>query len=344
MLRLALHWQILIGMIVGTVVGVTLNIAGSGTSVVLRDGLPPGIESVSMTDTASRSEITITGNDGQQVTRAIDPLGKNGDFRTLDDLRQADPIAATLYVQHGQSSAKRVGAWFKRIGGLFLRMLQMVAVPLIITSLLTGVLGLGLGDGVGRMFRNTILYYLATSFLAIVTGLIAVNLIRPGLSDIDVKPTGIAKITEAKPLGEVLFDQLEAMIPANPLAALTEPNFLSIIAFTIAFGLFTLAVGGETLERVKGAATAGFEVMMAMTAAIIRLAPIGVLFLIASVTATQGPDIFVTLGWYVIAVALALGRSRDDHVATDIEVCRQAESGSVRQGYVARAVDGVQQR
>ncbi len=46
-------------------------------------------------------------------------------------------------------------------------------------------------------------------------------------------------------LGEVLFDQLEAMIPANPLAALTEPNFLSIIAFTIAFGLFTLAVGGR---------------------------------------------------------------------------------------------------
>jgi proton glutamate symport protein len=180
-------------------------------------------------------------------------------------------------------------------------------VPLIITSLLTGILGLGDGEGVGRMFRYTVLYYVSTSFLAIATGLLAVNLIRPGLSNIDAGATGQTKVTEAKPLGEVLFDQLEAMIPANPLSAVTEPNFLSIIAFTIAFALFSLSVGGETLERIKGAATAGFEVMMAMTTAIIRLAPIGVLFLIASVTATQGPEIFITLGWYVIAVAFALG-------------------------------------
>lgn len=306
MLRLALHWQILIGMFMGTVIGVALNIAGSERTVSVREGLPTGIQSVVMIDTASRTEIEIVREDGTRINHAIDPLGKAGEFRTLDDLKAADSTAASLYVQHGQSIAKRIGAWFKRIGGLFLRMLQMVAVPLIVTSLLTGVLGLGVRDGVGRMFRNTILYYLATSVLAIATGLVAVNLIRPGLSDLDVKPIGAVTVTEAKPLGEVLFEQLEAMIPANPIAALAAPNFLSIIAFTIAFALFTLSVGNETLTRVQRAATAGFEVMMAMTAAIIRLAPIGVLFLIASVTATQGPDIFITLGWYVIAVASAL--------------------------------------
>ncbi len=120
----------------------------------------------------------------------IDPVGKAGDFRTLNDLRNADAAVAALYIQHGQSFAKRMGAWFKRIGGLFLRMLQMVAVPLIMASLLTGILGLGEGEGVGRMFRNTILYYLATSFLAITTGLLAVNLIRPGLSNIEAGAIG----------------------------------------------------------------------------------------------------------------------------------------------------------
>jgi Na+/H+-dicarboxylate symporter len=113
-------------------------------------------------------------------------------------------------------------------------------------------------------------------------------------------------VGETASLGEVLFHQLEAIVPANPLAALTEPNFLSIIAFTITFGLFTVAVGGETSERIKSAVDAGFEVMMAMTTAIIRLAPIGVLFLIAYVTATQGADVFRALSWYVLAVAVAL--------------------------------------
>lgn len=307
MFRLALHWQILIGMIAGTVIGVGLNIGASEKTVDVHTGLPPGLQSLSVNDTASRTEIRLLRDDGAVDQFVIDPLGKPGDFRTLDDLKSSDATAAALYVEHGQSFAKHLGAWFQRIGGLFLRMLQMVAVPLIITSLLTGILGLGEGEGVGRMFRYTIVYYVTTSFLAITTGLLAVNLIRPGLSNIDAGATGQVKVTEAKPLGEVLFDQLEAMIPANPLSAVTEPNFLSIIAFTIAFALFSLSVGGETLQRIKDAAIAGFNVMMAMTTAIIRLAPIGVLFLIASVTATQGPEIFITLGWYVVAVALALG-------------------------------------
>ncbi len=308
MFRLALHWQILIGMVAGTVIGIVLNLVASQKSVEVRQNLPPGIESVSITDSASRSQIEIVRDD-QQVDRfVIDPIGEPGDFRTVDDLRNSDAAAASLYLQHGQSTAKRIGGWLSKIGGLFLRMLQMVAVPLIVTSLLTGIIGLGAGEGVGRMFRYTITYYVATSFLAIVTGLFVVNLIRPGLSgDVNAKPISAATVSEAKPLGQVLFDQLEAMIPANPLAALTAPNFLSIIAFTIAFGLFTLSVGGETMARINAFATAGFDVMMAMTTAIIRLAPIGVLFLIASVTATQGAEIFVSLSYYVLAVALALG-------------------------------------
>jgi Na+/H+-dicarboxylate symporter len=306
MFRLALHWQILIGMLFGSLCGVLVNMFASERSVNVRENLPAGIERFVSSDTASRSMIEIQRSGGEISRYTIDPLGKQGDFRSLDDLRKVDSTAVDLFLRDGQSMAKRIGAWCQRIGGLFLRMLQMVAVPLIVTSLLTGILGLGDGEGVGRMFRYTISYYLSTSLLAIITGLAAVNLIRPGLSRIEAGAIGEPKIDAAKPLGEVLFDQLEAMIPANPLAALTEPNFLSIIAFTIAFALFTLSVGGQTLERIRAAAMAGFDVMMAMTTAIIRLAPLGVLFLIAAVTATQGLEIFITLGWYVIAVALAL--------------------------------------
>ncbi len=232
MTRLALHWQIAIGMLAGALLGIALNVWG-------------------------------------------------GD-------------AADLW-----------GGRFQQLGGLFLRMLKMVAVPLVVSSLASGVLGLGGAAHLGRMFSRTLLYYLATSVLAILTGLAAVNLIRPGLGG------GPREVAPAEGVGggglaDVLFQQIENLIPANPLAAFVEPNFLSIIAFTIAFAIFALHVGGDVARRVRAAADTGFAVMMAMTHAIIRLAPIGVFFLVAATTATQGTGVFVSLSAYMLTVAVAL--------------------------------------
>ena len=216
---------------------------------------------------------------------------------------------ADLYETRGQSPARAWVERFRRLGGLFLRLLKMVAVPLIITSLASGVLGLGGTGSIGRMFSRTLGYYFATSLLAIVTGLVVVNIVRPGLSGGGL-PVAAAEAAgapaAAQGLGDVLFAQVEAMIPENPFAAVVEPNFLSIIAFTIAFSIFAMLVGGEVAAAVRRAAETGFDVMMAMTTAIIRLAPLGVFFLVAYVTATQGLDVFRSLAWYMLAVAIAL--------------------------------------
>ncbi|TWT78978.1 Proton glutamate symport protein [Planctomycetes bacterium CA13] len=309
MLRLALHWQILIGMLVGSIIGISLNATCSSKTVQLtaEDGLPTGVSTAEVIDSSSSTIIRYTDKDGTTTERTVDPVSQaEGVFASIDTLETADPVAVRIYLTHGKSTAKRIGDWFARLGGLFLRMLQMVAVPLIVTSLTTGVIGLGSSEGIGRMFRRTVLYYLATSMLAIGTGLLAVNLVRPGLRVGQVENVNVPS-TESESLVDVLFHQLEAMIPANPLGAFVSPNYLSIIAFTIAFALFSISVGGRTKEFVGDLATAGFEVMMAMTMAIIRLAPIGVFFLIAAVTATQGVGVFGSLAWYVVAVSLALG-------------------------------------
>ncbi|TWU37065.1 dicarboxylate/amino acid:cation symporter [Novipirellula artificiosorum] len=308
MLRLALHWQILIGMLAGTLIGLVLNMTCSTRSVEIAESsrLPKGIVAANIDDSSASTRIRYTNSAGTTIERTIDPVDRSENvFPSVEMLAQSDPIAVQIYERHGQSLAKRVGAWFSRLGGLFLRMLQMVAVPLIVTSLMTGVIGLGSSAGIGRMFRRTIVYYLCTSMLAITTGLFVVNVIRPGLRGEAVK---VAKVetSDAASLVDVLFAQLEAMIPKNPLSALVAPNYLSIIAFTIAFSLFTISVGGRTQDRIGSLATAGFEVMMAMTMAIIRLAPVGVFFLIAAVTATQGANVFMSLAWYVVAVASAL--------------------------------------
>jgi Na+/H+-dicarboxylate symporter len=195
----------------------------------------------------------------------------------------------------------------QRLGGIFLRLLKMVSVPLIVASLAAGVLGLGGTEGLGRMFSRTLVYYLATSMLAILTGIVLVNLLRPGIG------TGLATPAAPVPAAvaavgvlDMLFSQLESLIPANPLAALVEPNFLSIITFTLAFSIVALQCGGEVAARVRAAAQTGLAVMMRMTSAIIRLAPLGVLFLVAAVTATQGVAMIRALGLYMLTVALGL--------------------------------------
>lgn len=241
---------------------------------------------------------------------------------TVKQLQKKDAAAYALFRRHGRSTARTVGDLSETIGNLFLRMLMMVSVPLIITSLITGITGLGKAERLGKMFGRTILYYIATSLLAICTGLIVFNMIDPGG---DTPPTMLANVAveenvaaardavggkptarEGKELTTVLFEQIENMIPPNPFAAIASANFLSVIAFSLAFGICTILVGGRTAEVIGGFFESAFNVMMTMTMLIIRLAPYGVFFLMLSATATQGLVVFGTLGWYMLTVSCAL--------------------------------------
>jgi Na+/H+-dicarboxylate symporter len=153
-----------------------------------------------------------------------------------------------------------------------------------------------------------------------------VNLIRPGvdnvpaaaradagdvlaaadrpLPDDEAAPRDDPK--EGKSLVTVLFEQVQTMIPRNPFEALARAEFLSVIAFSLFFGICTILVGGRTAEVIGSFFSAAFDVMMTMTMFIIRLAPLGVFFLMLSATASQGIGVFGTLGWYMVTVACAL--------------------------------------
>ncbi len=329
MTRLALHWQILIAMILGALLGVGLNqTSGFARSNVLeirsQTVQPLGASTTRIPnckawfeDSSNQTLIRITEKehryiavrgplenpvenwpDGESPTNVVE-------YTTLKQLKSADPVAWSLFQLNGRSTARRVGDIGQILGDLFLRMLKMVSIPLIITSLLTGITGLGKADRLGKMFGRTLSYYMATSLIAIVTGLLMVNIIRPGVGQ--GAPTIVqSDASSGKTLGTVLFEQLLNMIPTNPFEAAANGSFLSIIAFTIVFGVFTILVGGSHAERISELANACFEVMMRMTLAIIHLAPIGVLFLMLSATASQGAGVFGTLGWYMLAVFCAL--------------------------------------
>jgi proton glutamate symport protein len=199
------------------------------------------------------------------------------------------------------------------VGEVFLRLLQMLVVPLIVSSLITGVTSLGSSNRLGRLAAGTFAYYLASTTLAIATGLLLVNLIRPGAG---VDPALVVDGSEAAtaPLvvdadagvGSILWEQLKRMVPTNPLGAAADGDMLPIIFFTLLLGVAILAVGGRRAATLRDFFESLFHVMMKMTLFVLRLAPLGVLGFMLHAAAGHGLDAFRALGMYVLTAGAAL--------------------------------------
>lgn len=222
-----------------------------------------------------------------------------------DSVDRLPSVWKDLAEQHPPGLAGTMMTLSKAVGDLFLRLLKMVTVPLILTSLVTGVTGLGAQGRFGRMFGRTIMYYMVTSVLAITTGLVLVNLIRPGVGAI-LPGGGKALESADQTIPEIIYQQVLRLIPTNPFSAVAGGEFLSIISFAILTGTFINLVGGDHGRRLKEFFEAAFAVMMRMTAWVISLAPYGVAAFMIYATATQGLSVFRTLAWYMITVFLAL--------------------------------------
>jgi len=202
----------------------------------------------------------------------------------------------------------------KEVGDLFLRLLQMLVVPLIVSSLITGITGMGDLRTLGSIGGRAIVFYLTTSFIAILTGIFVVNIIKPGEgAELALLEEGSTEgmIAQAPGgIGTVLWEQLESLIPKNPLAAATEGDMLPVIFFSLLIGVF---IG--IAEHREGSADASvvrrffsglFDVMMEMTLFVVKFAPLGVFGFTLYAAAGKGPAAFQVLGWYVLAVFVAL--------------------------------------
>ena len=211
-----------------------------------------------------------------------------------------------------------IGAWF---GKIFLTLLNMVVVPLVFTSIVASITGIGRGKGLGRMGLQTAGYYMCTSVLAIAMGLLVVNVIRPGegldyatlanaaqgeLAARQVTAPDVIANAEAGALA-VISDIVLRMIPSNVFDAATSNRaILSVIFFAILTGLSAISVGGDTLRTVDGVCRAFYEVMVRMTSGILHIAPIGIAGYLMFVTASTGLALASSLAWYMVAVFVAL--------------------------------------
>lgn len=203
----------------------------------------------------------------------------------------------------------------KEAGDLFLRLLQMLVVPLIVSSLVTGVTGMGDLRTLGSIGTKAIAFYLTTSMVAIVTGIAMVNLVQPGagadLALLEDGSAGSALIATAPGgVGAVLWEQLKGLVPKNPLAAASEGDMLPVIFFSLLIGVFISVAehheGSKDASVVRRFFSGLFDVMMQMTLFVVKFAPIGVFGFTLFAAAGKGPSAFRVLGWYVLTVFLAL--------------------------------------
>ncbi|MBZ0267662.1 dicarboxylate/amino acid:cation symporter [bacterium] len=200
----------------------------------------------------------------------------------------------------GEAASGRI-AW---MGQVFVSLLKMIIVPLVFTSIVKGVASVGGGAGLGRLFGKTMGYYVLSSFLAILVGLVFVNVIRPGVGA-DLHGAQAAPLPELETPASVA-DLLLRMVPTNIAASAAKGDMLGIIFFCILLGAAIACLPGRPRETLLGVFDAGFEAMMKMTGWIIAVAPLGVFGLITHVVATSGFEAFRALGLYMLTIACGL--------------------------------------
>jgi proton glutamate symport protein len=198
------------------------------------------------------------------------------------------------------STAQKIGF----LGDLFLRLLKMIIIPLIFTSLVNGITSLGSARSLGRVGIRTVIYYTVSTTLAITIGLTLVNLIQPGVHLELVENSGLPEGLSAST--QTLPEFLLGMVPDNIIASMAAGDVLPVIFFALLFGIFLTRLKGPDAESVKKVINGILEVIQALTLAIVRLAPIGIFALLAREVARSGPGIIWDLRFYFVTVGFGL--------------------------------------
>ncbi len=201
----------------------------------------------------------------------------------------------------GEPLADSVG-W---LGTLFIKLLKMIIVPLVLTSIVSGVASVGAGASLGRLFGKTLGYYILTSFLAVMVGLLMVNTIQPGVGAdlVSSETRDMPDLTVIQSPVDLILD----IVPDNFFAAAADTEMLAIIFFSIVLGISISTLKQNHREPLLSFFESGFAAMMKLTAGIIHIfAPIGVFALIAKLMGTTGLGAFKALGLYALMLVCGL--------------------------------------
>tara|TARA_B100000427_G_scaffold280371_1_gene250975 strand:- start:3047 stop:4267 length:1221 start_codon:yes stop_codon:yes gene_type:complete len=195
---------------------------------------------------------------------------------------------------------------FEPLGNVFIRLLKMIIVPIIFSSLVVGVVSLGSVQSLGRLGMRTFLYYMVTTIMAVMIGLIVVNFIKPGFdTNVDLALFTSNPIVDSLNHEVSVVSVITDIVPSNIISAIATENMLGIIFFSIIFGtaLLSLDIKGGTVKQFIEEFN---NLFLKITDWIMKLSPIGVFALIATMVGQTGFAIFKPVAFYVATVLIAI--------------------------------------
>lgn len=195
-----------------------------------------------------------------------------------------------------------VNGLFTMVGQMFLNALQMLVVPLVVFSLLCGVVGIGDVKLLGRVGGLTFAAYLATTALAVTTALVFAGIFGPGSG---FESVHLADQTVAVGSADTVWQVMANIIPKNPVHALANGEMLQIIFYVIVVGIAVLMIGQRAEAFVKGCEFMN-ELAMKIVEIVMAFAPIGVFCLIAKTFALEGFSLFAPVMGYLATISLTL--------------------------------------
>ena len=223
-------------------------------------------------------------------------------------------IAGRLTGTDGSLFGLHAQSIYTFLGSLFLQALKMLIVPLILSSIISGVAAMGDGGAMGRLGGKTLLYYIFTTLMAVLAGLTLVNAIAPGIVDgmpakdllaLNHDGEEVAARVAGHGIGDIAGIFLR-MVPTNIVAAAAEGQMLGLIFFGLLFGYFMTRIEGPAARTQKEFWQGLFAVMMQITEWVMRFAPVGVFALVAGVVASTGFAAFAPLLTFFLTVLAAL--------------------------------------
>ena len=213
-------------------------------------------------------------------------------------------IALVLGVLAGlalQGAPEVADTYIKPLGTIFLNLIKMIVVPLVLFSIIAGVVSLEDVKKVGAIGGRTILFYLATTACAVALGLVFANVMNVGAgftldtADLSYEPTAAPS----------LIDTLVNIFPSNFVQPMADATMLQVIVIAVVFG-FGIIAAGEKARVVVEFSEAMSEVCIKTMRGIILVAPFGVFGLITPVIANNGPDVLLPLAWLVAVAYVAM--------------------------------------
>lgn len=200
------------------------------------------------------------------------------------------------------------------VGQVFLRLLFMLVIPLLFSALVMGVAEMGDIRSLGRVGWKTLAYTIVVSAIAVVIGLLLVNLIRPGdgvdpelaqrlLSDASERAQGIVDSSRTSVSGLAM---LVGIVPDNVIRAAANNDILAVMFFALMFGIGLVMTKTPGAERMKGVIEGLFDIAMTLINLVIRFAPYAVACLVFNLAALFGWELLLRLGAYVGVVVAAL--------------------------------------